>query len=1027
MLSLNCSAEAIRKLRSSLPANQAERYQSLFDQGEAHVFYERRPDSVLYSCYVGQDYGEVSFYADGTADYAPTPLSKFLALFVYEHDRMLSAEQLETLYGEDYAPLKRFIDLGPKGSRALSQLQARVDDLVQRVAAKKRAETPRPAQCQFVFDSYRDTVEVSARLGFTKLYMNRKIGTFIRDYFAHVTVHIQKEYCQLPPKSFPSAVEAAFEYLSAFVRDAYYGYAYAPRLSREHVAEFLSLLSGEVVEWNGVKLPVRPEIELKLVLHGDGTITPEPAMDAKKLRWENGRAYVIEKDHIQTYRFASEVSGELYGFYESMNRLDPAMVSEILADRVLPLLDDKDISIEPEFLSRHPVRRPHIEYYVGLESEKALSFKTVFYLGDRDVDKWEYVASSPACETQVAEFERRLQALSFPLEGRLNGEEAIFSFLTTSLASLEDLCKVYVSEELQARKVLAMPKINIVASSGEDWFSMSLDAEGYDQEELLTLFNAFTRKKRFVRLRGNYVDLQKDEDDQLQRISESFAPTDFGVELPLYQALKLPSATGNVDGRILDLIHEVDGYESTELGPLPKPIETAIRPYQRTGIRFLLNLYRLKLSGILSDDMGLGKTLQSFGLFSQVKENAPILVVCPKSLIYNWLEERNKWYPNLPAHVLVGSPKERTAIYTRMGNAKKKTVYFISYDTLRNDIEQIEGIDFGLVLLDEGQFIANSQAQKTQAVKRLKSNTRIVLTGTPVQNSLLDLWSIFDFLLTGYFPPQRQFKEHYGALAIAGGDARSRLLAKIKPFLLGRKKKDVLSELPDKENITLSIEMSETQRKVYLSWLTKARHLLETEESRINLLAMMTRLRQICVSPSLFLEGQFDSTKLDYLITALCDLKFSGRKAIVFSSFVGALDLIRGRCALAGLTSETISGDTSARVRVILAERFNKPDSNIDVMLVSLKAGGTGLNLVGADTVFHLDPWWNLAAERQAEDRAHRIGQTHKVTVFKLVIKDSIEEKVISLQQTKGMLIDLTDEASMQAALTDEDYRFLLS
>ncbi|MDY6392477.1 MAG: C-terminal helicase domain-containing protein, partial [Bacilli bacterium] len=218
------------------------------------------------------------------------------------------------------------------------------------------------------------------------------------------------------------------------------------------------------------------------------------------------------------------------------------------------------------------------------------------------------------------------------------------------------------------------------------------------------------------------------------------------------------------------------------------------------------------------------------------------------------------------------------------------------------------------------------------------------------------------------------------------------------------------------------------QLKVYESYLAKARLLVhEGTGARMNLLAALTRLRQICVSPSLVLEGEYSSAKVEYLLEALTGLKQSGRKAIVFSSFVSALELIGKACKNAGINPEYITGDTSAKVRVILADRFNKPDSNIDVMLVSLKAGGTGLNLIGADTVFHLDPWWNLAAERQAEDRAYRIGQTNKVTVFKLVLKNTVEETLLDLQKKKGILIDMADEASVEGALTEEDYRFLLS
>ena len=500
------------------------------------------------------------------------------------------------------------------------------------------------------------------------------------------------------------------------------------------------------------------------------------------------------------------------------------------------------------------------------------------------------------------------------------------------------------------------------------------------------------------------------------------------MELPLYQALKLQSVGAENDANVVDLIKKVQNYKKIDVSKIPSSIVEAMRPYQRTGIQFLDNLYSLKLSGILSDDMGLGKTLQSFGLFSLIEEEKPMLVVCPKSLVFNWMEERDKWYPDLEAHVLVGAKKDREVLYALMHEPVKR-VFFVSYDTLRNDVSLLEDVQFSLVLLDEGQYIANVMAMKTKAVKGLKADSRFVLTGTPVQNSLMDLWSIFDFLLPGYFPPLTKFKELYGSLEFSSDEARQRLMAKIKPFLLGRKKKDVLQELPDKENISMALAMSDEQRKVYDSYLARTRELLMDEENstKLQVLSMLTRLRQICITPSLFLEGEFGSSKIDYLIDSLMDLKRSGRKAIVFSSFVSALTLIQKRCKEVGLSYESITGDTSAKVRVILAERFNKPDSTIDVMLVSLKAGGTGLNLIGADTVFHLDPWWNLAAERQAEDRAHRIGQTNKVTVFKLVIKNSIEEKVLSLQQRKGLLSDMADEAAYESSLSAEDLKFLLS
>lgn len=1026
MLSLGLSEKELASLIRNL-GDLKPRYDGAFKEGLVRVFFSFDGKALSYAAYWGEEYGKCTFHVDGSNEILATKLSAALALFVHGHDKNGNEEELSALYGGDYRLLKTYATLGPRKTKALLEASHRIDDLAKRIENKRRFEQGRAPRIQFVIEESGTKSSVALRVGFAKLYLNRKVYSFIRDYYAGEAVPIQKDYLYLPHHCFSDQEEAALQFIYNLGASQYFLNPSSPvLLNDERLAEFLFLLEGLNIEWQKRIVTVRSPIDVRLRLDKNGSLVTEPVIEGKPIIQSGDKGYRLNEEDVELYRFASSGAGEVYGFYQNIPGIDGSIVAEELAHKVLPLLEESEVALDEGFVEAHPVLRPRIVYYVGLEDEKTIGFSTAYYLGNQEIDAEGFASFSKPVAEKQRRFLEEIDRLGLLSDGVLKGDDHIIDFLKADKSALQSLATVFVSEDLQARKVTATPDMSLRTSSGEDWFSLSLYSSGYSEEELLAIYSAFHKKKKFVRLKNTYV-LLDGENENLKRIGESFAPNDIGVELPLYQALKLPDLGGEADAHIRALIERVEGYSSLELKRPPEPIEKAMRPYQKQGIRFLANLYRLNLSGILSDDMGLGKTLQSFGFFSQIEDKKPILVVCPKSLIYNWLEERNKWYPSLPAYVLTGSPKERKALYTKMKKGGK-ACYFVSYDTLRNDIDLIKDTAFSAAVLDEGQYIANAHALKTKAVKEIQADSRFVLTGTPVQNSLVDLWSIFDFLLPGYFPPLLRYKELYGSLEFSSEEARIRLMAKIRPFLLGRKKKEVLSELPDKENITVALAMHDEQRKTYESFLAKTREALEDPgRDKVSFLAMMTRLRQICITPSLFLEGFFESGKIDYLIEALTDLKQGGRKAIVFSSFVGGLSLIEERCKEAGLQCESITGETSARVRVVLAERFNKPGSPIDVMLVSLKAGGTGLNLIGADTVFHLDPWWNLAAEHQAEDRAHRIGQTNKVTVFKLVMKDSIEEKVLSLQERKGLLLDMADEASLDRNLTEEDYRYLLS
>ena len=1029
MLSLFLKDSFIDNVQTAVPKARLEKYLARFEEGAVRIFFQFDGTVLTYVCYLEEEYGRFTVSLDARCAIYDTPLSYALLLYVRKIDEGSDKETLRRLYGEYYADLSLYATLGSSKAKLFLEAGKKVEELVSRIEASKRsAPTPMKPTLVFVAAPSRGEYEVCFRIGFSKLYLNRRVATFLRDYYSGTPQQIQKQYVTLPKNSFNEATEDALRFLHNQVTKGYYYYpgAYGVRLSTEEFLEFLFLLQGETLEYDGAKVLVRQAEDIVVSIDEQGKVHAAPTLPERVERGDDRAFYVDkEKGALSLYRFSSVGAAELYGFLREFKGVNSTYLMDQLAKRVLPLLDDDDVQIDPRFEQDHPVIRPRIQYYIGLEEQRALSFQTKYLLGREEVDEKRFALHSLDAQNKMSAFQKEVEDLGLELEGKSPGEEALVSFLSADLTALKSLAEVYVSEELASINLSGVPEIRLQSSSGEDWFHVDLYASGYSEEELLQIFKAFSRKKKYVRLRDKIIVLNEN-DERIKALAENFNPEDIGVDLPLYQALKIPAISGEYDAEVRDLIEKVEHYSSVEITSIPSAIKEVARPYQNTGIQFMYNLYRLGLSGVLSDDMGLGKTLQSFGLFSLIKADKPILVVCPKSLIYNWMQERDKWDPSLPAYILTGSPLERKAIYAKMGK-EGKACYFISYDTLRNDIAHIKNVDFSLMLLDEGQYIANAAALKTRAVKMVKADSRFVLTGTPVQNSLTDLWSIFDFLLPGYFPPLRSFRETYGALDLSSDEAKKRLLAKIKPFLLGRKKKDVLKELPDKENISLAIAMNDEQRKIYDAYLAKAREAITEGQDKLKVIAMLTRLRQICINPALFLEGEFESGKIEYLISALTELKESGRKALVFSSFTSALDLVAKSCKEAGLSYENIRGDTSAKVRVILAERFNKPDSPIDVMLVSLKAGGTGLNLIGADTVFHLDPWWNLAAERQAEDRAHRIGQKNKVTVIKLVCQNTVEERILSLQKRKGLLIDLADEASLASALTDEDYQFLLA
>ncbi len=475
-------------------------------------------------------------------------------------------------------------------------------------------------------------------------------------------------------------------------------------------------------------------------------------------------------------------------------------------------------------------------------------------------------------------------------------------------------------------------------------------------------------------------------------------------------------------------------YEHCEI---PSAIQASLRNYQVDGIRWLDRLRRMHLNGILADDMGFGKTLQAITILTQYKqENSkqPSIVICPTSLVYNWKEEFSKFNPNLKVLAVDGNPTQRKKLLSVI---EEVDVIITSYTLLQKDIEFYKMIPFGYAILDEAQHIKNRGTRNAQSVKMIQAAHRLILTGTPIENSLDELWSLFDFLMPGLLSSYDRFLEKYIRFPTTQQANKNleNLRRKVAPFILRRMKKDVLSDLPPVSEIVYHCHLSEIQQELYRSYAASAREELSQlvkkegfDRVQIHVLATLTRLKQICCHPAIFAKDQAesgDSSKYDMLLELLQTLMEGRHKTVIFSQYTRMLNIMREDLQKQGIRFEYLDGSSKNRLSIV--KKFNE-DSNIPIFLVSLKAGGSGLNLVGADTVIHYDMWWNPAVENQATDRVHRLGQKNSVSSYKLITLNTIEEKILELHKRKRGLVKeiISRDEDMMAKLTWEEVLELL-
>ncbi len=634
----------------------------------------------------------------------------------------------------------------------------------------------------------------------------------------------------------------------------------------------------------------------------------------------------------------------------------------------------------------------------------------------------------------------------------IGSEEEIYELFSKGIKRLRELGEVLLSEELKEFKVLDSSLISSELIELSNFYKLKFDFGDFELRELRESIEAMKKGDRFYRTKKVYLDLEDPgivnflnllEDLGLENIKDNEVYIDKSKVLYIQEKLKDRNLSFIKGGNVLQEIVGKLLNKEFKRKLVPKALNAELRPYQKEGFKWINEITDLGFGGVLADDMGLGKTLQIIAFLLSQKKSKSIVVV-PTSVIYNWIDEFEKFAPSIRIGLVHGSKSKRDkvlrdfkrglGIKIEEKNLKEKSyekydVLLTTYGTLKNDEKAYENLSFDYCIIDEAQNIKNPSAQATLSVKNIKSRCNIALTGTPIENNLMELWSIFDFVMPGYLFTKERFRERF----ILDESNLSELKSLITPFILRRLKEEVLSELPEKLEKKYLVEMKGKQKQLYSFYVNAIKNQLNENKSseksgrdKINLFAYLTKLREICLDPSLVVpDYKGGSSKLTVVKEIVKDASESGKKILLFSQFTSVLQKIEEDFKKEDISYLYLDGGTSAKDRVERVKKFNE-DSNIKVFLISLKAGGVGLNLTSASVVIHFDPWWNPAVEDQATDRAHRFGQENKVEVIKLVAKDTIEEKIVLMQEDKRELIQsLMDGKTMDGKglkrLTEEE------
>jgi SNF2 family DNA or RNA helicase len=908
--------------------------------------------------------------------------------------------------------------------------------------------------------------------GSSKMYKVSNTKKFIQDYYNHKEIRLGKEFRYIPEEcQFEPTSAAVLAYLTEIYEiqetlgKTYYSNLFNRQelvVSQNMLCKLLRLAEGlhcdiilrdkkmENMEimCSNPKLSMELQMEDEVLsLHDMGQ---EPIIsiceDGSILCYQGG-IYLPDMEFLANLRpFFTTLFGKKQSELEFRGENMGSFI-----EKVLPVIK-KTMNIQvPEKIKDHYIveqLQPKLYFDIDRSRQRpVLVARMIFAYGEHEVNPLQDEHKGSYILVRDREEEEQLLRLMYDKHFSvrreqfvLTKEDEIFQLMTEGI---QDLCRqfeVFYSKEYKANSIkkVGMLSAGIRLNTDINLLEMDVDYGHIPKEELRDFFRSIKLKKKYYRLKsGAFINLMT-EDKQIDELRDLLSIGEVTEDnkiafsqTAVMEVDELLPHTQRItrDAGYKQLLEDLKNPDKTNW-ELPNGMEDILRPYQITGYRWLCSLAHYGMGGILADDMGLGKTLQTI-TYVLANPGTRALIVCPTSLAYNWQDEFSKFAPQIATQIISGTPQERADL---MQQSADVPVWITTYPLIRKDVDLYKAQIFDACFIDEAQFIKNPTSLGAKAVKAVQAKHRFALTGTPIENTLSELWSIFDFVMPGFFGRYRQFEECYEKPILRDHDSvqMQKLRRKIRPFVLRRMKKEVLTELPDKIETRRMAEMGAKQRKIYESYLARIQMELAGDEentpggNRMQVLAALTRLRQICCHPATFASNYHGgSGKLDLLMEQLPDILEGGHSVIVFSQFTSMLSIIAHELKQRNIPFFYLAGSTSAQERKREVKEFNRGE--VKVFLISLKAGGTGLNLTGADTVIHFDPWWNPAVEDQATDRAYRIGQKKKVQVIKYVMKDSIEEKIYELQKRKKQLSDQLIQAgeSFVTQLTMEEIKEL--
>lgn len=982
---------------------------------------------------------------------------------------------------EDYMKLNR------ETPDAVKQLLGRMNlDKVRVIEQARQYVLPEKVRLEphFAWDGHDFTVDF--KIGSTRLYVLKNIYDFEEAVTGKKVIRYGKQLEFVPRRDqFDEEGRIWFDFLVDWVREnvddrytvTYNSYSYYPR-ERSANVRYISL-SGRDLDLFFATAEKEP------LLYGEVSGFNQTQWKYEAKTFYPGLSIQGFPDGIEVvYTPAAYVEGLVGVYYftgESIERLDhesydlvydfvKAIGESLTKDRIfigkedlpvfctelLPVLENifriRKQDFDPAAYGITPVR---FEIYLDMEDDESITIKTYAIYG-----KQKYDIYGPKTDAQKRDLEKELAvenlvssyATAFDeTRGLLvltPDDDRVFELLSGGVHRLSEVADVFCSDALKRQEVRQAPKVTIGVSIAGNLLELAVSSDDMSMEELSEILSRYNKKKKYYRLKsGDFIDM---EDASMQALIElkdglDVDPSELKqgekLHLPKYRALYLDGQLR--DGSALSakksstyrsLIRNMKTIEDNDF-EVPASLADTLREYQTEGFLWQKTLSANGFCGILADEMGLGKTLQVIAYIrseKEEKEEVTALIISPASLVYNWKHEFEKFAPELSVTMVTGTAAARKEI---LSSCEKGDILITSYDLLKRDLSAYREKSFDIEVIDEAQFIKNANTKAAKAVKAIGSGFRLALTGTPVENRLSELWSIFDYLMPGFLFDYAKFRDEIETPIVQNNDteAMTRLQRMIRPFVLRRLKKEVLRDLPDKLEEEYFATMDKKQRKLYDAHVKRLQLMLnkqsdeEFKHAKIQILSELTRLRQLCCDPALIYEDyDGESAKLDLVVDLIGRAVSGGHKILLFSQFTSMLDRITAVLEKEEISYYLLTGSTAKEKRIELVDAFNSDETN--VFLISLKAGGTGLNLTAADIVIHFDPWWNVAVQDQATDRAHRIGQKNIVTVYKLLVKDTIEENIQRLQDKKRSLADtiLGGEGMSAASFSREEMLELL-